>query len=99
MKRKEQDTVFNPGQADWVQEKGAQGLTKDQQALLLALAQLESEMGRELSEEERAAIESLAGNLEGFDPQGIKSAVHKMVNNPADPDRKTTWSELKERLH
>jgi hypothetical protein len=97
MKQKEQGSIFNPGQADWVQEKAAQGLTRDQQALLLALAQLETEMGRELSDDERAAIESLTGNLEGFDPQEIKAAIHQMVNNPADPHRQTSWSELKKR--
>lgn len=98
MNEKEQQSIFNPGQADWVQEKGAQGLTRDQQALLLALAQLEAAMGRELSEDERAAIESLAGNLEGFDPKEIQTAIHQMVNDPADPHRQTSWSELKKRL-
>jgi hypothetical protein len=98
MKEKEQESVFNPGQANWVQEKGSRGLTRDQQALLLALAQLETEMGRDLSEAERAAIEALTGNLEGFDPEEIKKAIHQMVNDPADPDRQTSWSELKGRL-
>jgi hypothetical protein len=98
MKEKEPESIFNPGQADWLQEKGSQGLTQDQQALLLALTQLEAEMGREFSESERAAIESLTGNLEGFDPNEIKSAIHQMVSHPADPDRKTSWSELKKRL-
>lgn len=99
MKRKEQASVFNPGKAGWVQGQGAQDLDRDQQALLLALTQLEAEMGRALSEEERAAIASLAEDLEGFDPDEIQKAVHQMVNKPADPNRKTSWSELKDRLH
>lgn len=99
MKHKQQESVFNPGQADWVQQMGAQELSRDQQALLLALAQLEAEMGRELSDDERAAIESLTGSLEGFDPQEISKAIHQIVTEPADPDRTTSWSELKEHLH
>ena len=98
MKEKEQESVFNPGQADWVQKKGSAGLTRDQQALLLALTQLEAETGRDFSEAEQAAIESLVANLEGFDPQEIQQAIHQMVNDPADPNRQTSWSELKERL-
>jgi hypothetical protein len=99
MKQKEQEPIFNPGQADWVQAKAAQGLTSDQQALLLALAQLEAAMGRELSETEHAAIESLAGNLEASDAEEIKAAINQMVNDPADPGRRTSWSELKKRPH
>jgi len=94
----EQDAVFNPGQADWVREKAADDLDKDQRALLLALAQLEAATGRDLSPDERSAMESLAGQLEGFDPQEIESAIAEMVNQPADPKRKTTWGEIKKRL-
>lgn len=98
MNSKAEDAVFNPGKADWIREEGVQDLDRDQKALLLALAQLEAEMGRELSDDERAAIESLSDQLEGFDPQEIKQAVHQMVNRPADPRRKVSWSELKKRL-
>jgi len=94
-----QDAVFNPGQADWVREKATDDLDRDQRALLLAMAQLEAATGHVLSPEERAALESLAGQLEGFDPQEIKAAIARMVNQPADPERKTTWAELKDRLH
>jgi hypothetical protein len=99
MNQKEQEPIFNPGQADWVQEKAAQRLTSDQQALLLALAQLEAAVGREFSEAERVAIDSLAGNLEAFEAEEIKAAINQMVNDPADPDRRTTWSELRKRPH
>jgi hypothetical protein len=91
----EQDSVFNPGQADWVQQKAAKDLDEGQRAMLLAMAQLEAETGHVLSPDERSAIESLAGQLDGFDAQEIQKAITKMVNQPADPDRKTSWSELK----
>ena len=99
MKLTEPASVFRSGQADWLQEKGAQDLTPEQQALLLALAQLEAEMGRTLSDAERAAIEALTDGQEGFDPEEIAIAIHQVVNTPANPDRQTSWSELKERIH
>lgn len=92
------DAVFNPGQADWVKDKAADHLDEDQRALLLALAQLEAEIGRDLSAEERSAMASLGQQLEGFDPSDLQKAIHQMVNQPADPDRQTSWTELKKRL-
>ncbi len=99
MTHDKRNPVFNPGQAEWVQQKGTKKLDEDQKALLLALSRLEAEIGRELGEEERTAIESLAVDLEGFDADEILRAVHQMVNQPADPRRKVSWSELKGRLH
>lgn len=92
-----QNHLFNPGKARWLQEKGAQDLTDNQQALLLALAKLETELGRELSEEETAALEAIAQRLEGYDSEDITTAIRDMVNKPADPKRKTSWPELKKR--
>ena len=89
------DPLFNPGKARWLREKGSNTLDDDQQALLLALAQLESELGRELNEEEAEALEALAEHMDGFDADQIFSAVHQMVQRPADPSRKTSWPELK----
>ena len=92
------ETVFNPGQADWIKDKAARKLDEDQRALLLALARLEAETGHPLSDVEKEAIASLSSQLEGFDPSEIEDAIHQMVNRPDDPDRKTSWSELKEHL-
>ncbi|MCJ7550547.1 MAG: hypothetical protein MUQ30_12800 [Anaerolineae bacterium] len=88
-------TVFNPGQVEWVRRKAAQDLDEDQAALLLAMVQLEAEIGHELPPDERSAIETLAGQLDGFDALEIQKAIAKMVNQPADPNRKTSWSELR----
>lgn len=89
--------LFNEGKARWLKEHGDQDLDRDQQALLLALTELEAEIGRDLTEEERSAIDALADHLEGFDPKEIKSAVHKMVTQPADPKRKISWPDIKKR--
>lgn len=94
----EKDTsLFNPGKAQWLQECGADALDGDQQALLLALSQLEAEMGRTLSEDETGALQALAEQLEGFDAQDIVDAMQQLVTKPADPKRKTAWPELKRR--
>jgi len=92
---KEPGKLFNPGKARWVCEKGKDELTDLQQALILAMAQLETELGREMSDEERQALETLASQMDGFDPQDITKAMQKVVRSPADPKRKTSWPELK----
>jgi len=91
----ELNTVFNPGQVEWVRKKAAQDLDEDQRALLLAMVQLEAEIGHELPPDERSATAALAGQLDGFDAQEIQKAIAKIVNQPADPNRKTSWSELR----
>lgn len=89
--------IFRPGKARWLQRKGAKALTAEQQALLLALVQLETDLGRTLSEDETAAVEALAGQLQGFDPQDIARAIRQMIETPADPQRQTSWAELRKR--
>ncbi|HNT76221.1 MAG TPA: hypothetical protein PKH77_14490 [Anaerolineae bacterium] len=93
--KQESETLFNPGKAQWLQEKGSKALDNDQQALLLAMAQLEAKLGRDLTAEEATALESLSAHMDGFDPQQIADAVQQMINAPADPKRKTAWPELK----
>jgi hypothetical protein len=94
-KNNDAQKLFNEGKARWLKEHGDEGLDRDQQALLLALTELEAEIGRDLTDEERSAIDTLADQLEGFDPREIKTAVHKMVTQPADPKRKISWPDLK----
>lgn len=91
------ESVFNPGQANWVREQADRQLDEDQRALLLALAQLEAETGRQLSDEEVEALEALGGQLEAFDATKITSAIQQVVNRPADPDRQLSWPELKKK--
>jgi hypothetical protein len=75
----EKDTIFNPGKARWLQDKGGKALDEGQKALLLALTQLEADLGRQLSDEEKQAIDSLADQLKDFDIEVIKTAVRQMV--------------------
>ncbi len=89
--------LFNPGKAEWLQHQGKQALNEEQRALLLALAQLESEKGRPLTPEEQETIQALAAGMKGYDAQEIARAVQQMVETPTDPNRKTSWPELRRR--
>jgi hypothetical protein len=91
------ESVFNPGKADWVRDQADRELDEDQRALLLALTQLEAEIGRQLSEEELEALEALGDQLEAFDAAEIASAIQQVVSRPADPDRQLSWPELKKK--
>ena len=92
---RDKDTIFNPGKARWLQGKGKEKLDEGQKALLLALTQLEADLGRELSDEEKQAVDSLADQLKDYDLEIIKTAVNQMVTKPADPDRQVEWPDIK----
>ena len=87
--------LFRPGQADWLRKEGAQNLDSDQKALLLALMQLEAELGLDLAPEEAQAIEALGEQLPGTNAEWLQRAMQQLVNSPADPKRQTAWPKLK----
>ena len=72
------DALFVAGKAKWLLEN-ARKLTPDQRALLLAVADLEQSRGRQLSAEDRAAVDELAEAQEGYDPDDIEKAVQYMI--------------------
>lgn len=92
------DALFSAGKARWLLQHADQ-LTPDQQALLLAIANLEVQAGRELSAEERAALDALATRLDGYDADEISAAMKHVVE--ARPTRKVVdWpKDLGRRLH
>ncbi len=94
-KEQEDMGLFRSGKAAWLEQGGVQSLDAEQRALLLALTQLEQELGRELTPEEQAAIESLGATLQKGDAADIIRAVREMVQKPTDPKRRTDWSELR----
>ena len=87
---KKSDTLFSPGKARWLLEH-ADKLDESERALLLAIAELSKNTGLELDDEERAALEKLAAETQGFDPVEIQSAVQKMVNEEAKHKPITNW--------
>lgn len=92
--KKQKDSLLNPGKARWLQDKGAKSLDEAQKSLLLALTQLEEDLGRNLSDEEKNALNSLANQLKAHDIDYIKNAVRQMVTKPADPNRQIDWPDI-----
>jgi len=78
----QEDTLFVAGKAKWLLEN-ARKLTPDQRALLLAVADLEQNTGRQLSAQEREAIDRLVEAQEGYNPSEIEQAVQYMIKAKA----------------
>jgi hypothetical protein len=84
------ETLFSPGKARWLLEH-VDKLDEGERALLLAIAELSKDTGREPTEEERAALEKLATEAQGFDPVEIQAAVQKMVEGEAKRKPLIDW--------
>ena len=80
-------------------EGGAQNLTDDERALLLALIGAEEETGRQLTAEEREAFNRLREQLGSYDADELAQAVKHMVTAQTQAARKTEWPELQRRRH
>ena len=74
----EEEPLFAAGKAKWLLEN-ARKLSPDQRALLLAIADLNVQAGRQLTSEEHAALDELAAQADGYDPQEIAQAMRQMV--------------------
>jgi hypothetical protein len=73
-----QESLFGAGKAKWLLEN-ARKLSPDQRALLLAMADLDVQAGRTITPEDRAALDELAAQAEGYDPGEIERAMKHMV--------------------
>ena len=93
----EQDTLMVAGKAQWLLEGGIDELDEGERALLLALARLDADTGRTVTEEERQALEQIAARS-GAEAEKISSAVKHMVEAKAQNNRRLDWSALKQRL-
>ncbi len=78
MTTNKEDSLFVAGKAKWLLEN-AQKLTPEQRALLLAMADANVAAGHKLTTEERAALDEVAANIDGYDPKEIEEAVRHMV--------------------
>jgi hypothetical protein len=92
-----EDPLFAQGKAQWLLEN-ARKLSPDQRALLLAIVDLDVASGHPLTPEERAALEELTAQSEGYDASEIQQAMkhmveaqtkRKVVEWPKDLKRKT----------
>jgi hypothetical protein len=87
---KKSETLFSPGKARWLLEH-VDKLDEGQRALLLAMAELSKDTGRDLTEEERVALEKLAAQTNDFDPVEIRAAVQKMVEGKTKRKPSLDW--------
>jgi len=88
--KKHDSTLFSAGKARWLLEN-VREMDEGQRALLLAIAELNRDTGRELTGEERAALDKLAAETQGFDPVEIQAAVEKMVKGKARRQSTQDW--------
>ncbi len=93
----DKESLMLAGKARWLLEGGAQELSAGEKALLLALANLEADSGREITKEEKEALDQIAAT-QSFDAEEIARAVQEMKTAEAKKERKLDWSELKNRL-
>jgi len=88
------EPVLSPGGARRLLE-GREDLTDDERALLLALASVDAEAGRSLDENERAALDELKAQMEGYDAEELAQAVQHMVTAKPRKGRRLKWPALK----
>jgi len=93
----DQDTLMAAGKARWLLEGGVDQLDDQERALLLALVSLEADTGRDITNEERAAIDKMIESA-GMDGKEIARAVKHMVEAQAKTNRRLDWSALKKRF-
>jgi chitinase len=93
-KDEQEGTVFQP---EGIRRLGdlAGKLNDDERALLLALIGTDAETGKGFSDEERAAMDELMAQVEGYDATELERAVRHMVTSQPRGDRKLEWPELK----
>jgi hypothetical protein len=89
-----QGLVLSPDGARRLLE-GREDLTDDERALLLALASVDAEVGRSLDENERAALDELKAQMEGYDADELAQAVQHMVTAKPRKGRRLKWPALK----
>ncbi len=93
----EQDTLMVAGKARWLLEGGIDELDEGERALLLALANLEADTGRTVTQEEREALDRIAERSEK-DADDISQAIKHIVEAKTTKDRRLDWSALKRRI-
>ncbi|MCX7680786.1 MAG: hypothetical protein N2508_02255 [Anaerolineae bacterium] len=93
--KKAGSVISSEGLQRLLEEGREADLNDDERALLVALISTESEAGRELSAEEKAALERLKSQVGDYDPEELAQAVRHMVKSRPREDRKLEWPELR----
>ena len=93
----EQNTLMGPGKARWLLDGGIDELDPAERALLLAVASLEVDIGRTVTDEEKEVLAEIKARSGEFGEE-IAQAVKHMVEAKARKSRGLDWSALKRRL-
>lgn len=94
-KVEQEKSILSPNGIRKLLQDGGKSLSQDEQALLLAMLNVDAETGSNFSDEERAALDELAARLEGYDAGELAQAVKHLVTAESRTDRKLEWPELK----
>ncbi|MBN1813010.1 MAG: hypothetical protein JXA14_14335 [Anaerolineae bacterium] len=94
VKRKKKESILRPEGVQKLLGGGGKRLTDDERALLLALTGVDA---GSLSAEERAALDKLKAQVEGYDTEELAQAVEHMLTAEPVEGRKMEWPELKGR--
>ena len=86
--------VFRPGGAKKLLEHAGKDMSAEEQALLLVLIDSDAEAGESLDESERAALEKLRADIEGYDTEELAHAVKHIVSAKPKKGKKLQWPEL-----
>jgi hypothetical protein len=93
----DEEKLMVEGKARWLLEGGVDELDDEERALLLALVSLEADTGRQLTEEEKQALEKIV-ERSGVDGEEISRAVKHMVEAKPKKDSGLDWSALKNKF-
>ena len=95
-KDKQEGPVFNPeGIRRLLAEDGGKDLNDNERALILALIAADAETGKELGEEEQAALNKLQAQVGDYDADELAQAVRHMVTSKPRDSRKLKWPKLR----
>lgn len=95
-KDKQEGPVFNPeGIRRLLAEDGGKDLNDNERALILALIAADTETGKELGEEEQAALNKLQAQVGDYDADELAQAVRHMVTSKPRDSRKLKWPKLR----
>ena len=94
-KGEQEKPVLQPDGVKRLLEGGGEEMTDDERALLLALIGVDADS---LDESERAALDKLKEQVEGYDADELAQAVEHMVTAKPRWTRRLKWPKLKRML-
>ncbi|NLE43740.1 MAG: hypothetical protein GX620_03365 [Chloroflexi bacterium] len=94
-KSDEERTVFNAPSARRLLKGGGKGLTEDERAMVVAMAEVDIASGAQLDEESRAILAKLKAGLKDYNVDELEQAIHRLVTAEPRGEHPLDWSDLK----